>query len=137
MIDEVPEEYLFRGQVKFYQLNNYAALGKWYTSYGCCRHKQTKSKSPPKPSVAGKFRIGHSDHRVQASDEEAHNWRWPQTIKKYLNNALVEKGHRGLLTCLGVTNKSINKESSIELTNNNPQKKKKPKPQGMSACECA
>jgi hypothetical protein len=87
-------------------------------TYGC-DSDNIKKKSKP---VAGRFKMSQKDNRVIAIDDDL----WSRRMKKYLNNAMVEKGQRGQLTCQGVFNKSIN----------NSARKKKPKQQGMCACVC-
>lgn len=98
MIKEVPKEYVQNGDVKFYQINNYAKL----TVYGCSRavHVEKKSKSPPKHMQAGKFAILHDSKKVETRGDVA----WPKMMEEYLNNALVEKEGPNL-TCIGVTKK--------------------------------
>jgi hypothetical protein len=70
--------------------------------------------------VAGKFKLNDKDYRVVTTEDRL----WSKKMKSYLNNALVEKGHRGVLNCLGVANQSII---------NSPKFARK-KQNGMCAC---
>jgi hypothetical protein len=123
MIKEVPPEYINKktGQVKFYQLNNYTKPEP-KTVYGCNRNKQVRTTSPPKHTMAGKFIVYHKDNRVEAKDELEH--KWSETMKKYLNNARVQK-QGPILTCLGQRKK---------LNFNNAGVQKKQQQERMCAC---
>jgi hypothetical protein len=103
MKKEVPPEYIQNGAVKFYVVNSYVNS----TVYGCSRNKQLRTKSPPKHLKAGKFTIFKEGCRVQTKGE------WPESMERYLNNALVEK-HGKVLTCLGVVNQRKLKKKQQE-----------------------
>lgn len=99
MIEEVPEGYIQghgdNKKVKFWVVNNY----KNSTSFGCERAKENKLA----------FIVYHITNRVKPTGE------WPETIKKYLQCALVKKEKQGnlvKLTCIGTKDISPQKKKS-------------------------
>lgn len=105
MKKDVPTGYLQEdGKVKFYMLNRWTADGYIWYSYGARRNKEYKSDKRSPGQKLGTFWVNHDTYEVKSRGD------WPQSIERYLNHAKVEKGDRGVFTCIGVADDDDDEE---------------------------